>query len=133
MSLRIEQSVNIARPLRVDMEVGLAAIERTVSVKDYSELTGRPIIKVETLPDPENSIVEEDTLYQVGDRFYMYKTGNLADESGFVEKHFVTDDEKKQLTKQDAKIDILQQDVTNIQQELGNIGTILDELNGEVI
>lgn len=34
---------------------------------------------------------------------------------------------------QDAKIDILQQDVANIQQELGNIGELLDELNGEVI
>lgn len=34
---------------------------------------------------------------------------------------------------QDTKIDILQQNVTNIQQELGNIGEVLDELNGEVI
>jgi len=33
----------------------------------------------------------------------------------------------------DVKIDILQQIVTSIQQELGNIGELLDELNGEVI
>ena len=105
-----------------------------IDVGDIQEFTLKNCLVYDRSDYPdfgENKVYVKWSIDFGGGTFYEVKIEFNKDidrwENQWV-RRVVTDQEN-----QDVKIEILQQTVTGIQQELGNIGELLDELNGEVI